>query len=78
MVKAFRTLDTLLPGESAYIGTLKCSDNIMRRMMELGIIPGILITALHVSPLGNPTAYQVLGAVIAIRDEDARGITITK
>jgi DtxR family Mn-dependent transcriptional regulator len=47
-----------------------------RRLMDLGIIPGTIIeTELH-GPLGDPTAYRVRGALIALRREQADLINV--
>ena len=45
-------------------------------MMDLGIVPGTVIRALHRSPSGDPAAYSVLGSVVALRDSDASKIFI--
>jgi hypothetical protein len=45
-------------------------------MIDLGLVPGAVVKALHRSPAGDPTAYYIMGAVIALRDEDASKITI--
>jgi DtxR family Mn-dependent transcriptional regulator len=47
-----------------------------RRMLDLGILPGTDIRAEMASPSGNPTAYRVRGALIALREEQARLITV--
>ena len=47
-----------------------------RRMEDLGFLPGQRVTALHTAPFGGITAYQVLDTVIALRDTDARRITL--
>jgi len=47
-----------------------------RRLMDLGIIPGTIITAELHSPMGDPTAYRVRGALIALRLEQADLINI--
>jgi DtxR family Mn-dependent transcriptional regulator len=49
-----------------------------RRMLDLGILPGTVITAEMRSPGGDPTAYRIRGAVIALRDNQARLIKIKK
>lgn len=49
-----------------------------RRMLDLGILPGTLITAELNSPSGDPTAYRIRGAMIALRDNQARHIKISK
>jgi len=49
-----------------------------RRMLDLGIVPGSLITKEMESASGNPIAYQVKGASIALRREQAKLIHIEK
>jgi ferrous iron transport protein A len=45
-------------------------------MLDLGIIMDTPVEALQKSPSGDPTAYQIRGAVIAIRREEASGILV--
>ena len=47
-----------------------------RRLMDLGILPGTLVEAEMRSPLGDPTAYLVRGALVALRREQARRIAV--
>ena len=47
------------------------------RLLELGFIPGTIVRAVQISPLGDPVAYEVLDAVIALRRCDARCVHIT-
>jgi len=49
-----------------------------RRMLDLGILPGTLIQAEMTSPSGDPTAYRVRGALIALRKEQARLIQVAR
>ena len=49
-----------------------------RRMMDLGILPGVVIGAELVSPSGDPTAYRIRGAMIALRREQAQLINIQR
>lgn len=71
------TLDQLQKGQSALVKDLSCTGLNRRRMMDLGILPGTRIEIEMVSPLGDPTAYRIRGAVIALRREQARTISIT-
>jgi DtxR family Mn-dependent transcriptional regulator len=48
------------------------------RMLDLGILPGTLIQAEMTSPSGDPTAYRVRGALIALRKEQARLIQVAR
>lgn len=49
-----------------------------RRLMDLGVLPGTDIEVEMFSPSGNPTAYRIRGAVIALRDTQAEHIRITR
>lgn len=73
---AARTLDQLAPGESAVVVELHGTGPGRRRLMDLGIVPGTHITATMRSPLGDPTAYEIRGAVVALRRTQAREIVI--
>ena len=46
------------------------------RLTDLGVIPGACIVWLFSAPCGEPTAYYVGGAVIALRKSEARNITV--
>ncbi|MFW5647459.1 MAG: FeoA family protein [Candidatus Alkaliphilus sp. MAG34] len=49
-----------------------------RRMLDLGIIPGTAIDVIRKSPLGDPVAYNIRGASIALRKEEAEQILVNK
>jgi DtxR family Mn-dependent transcriptional regulator len=49
-----------------------------RRMMDLGILPGTVVTAELRSPSGDPTAYRIRDALIALRLEQAQFIHISR
>jgi DtxR family Mn-dependent transcriptional regulator len=66
-------LNTLQPGEKGKVVTLspRFRGQDRRRMMDLGILPGTIIEAELESPGGDPTAYRIRGALIALRRENA-------
>jgi ferrous iron transport protein A len=47
-----------------------------RRLLDLGLVSNTNVVALQKSPSGDPTAYQIRGAVIALREEDAFNVLI--
>ncbi|MCA9898955.1 MAG: metal-dependent transcriptional regulator [Anaerolineales bacterium] len=47
-----------------------------RRFMDLGILPGTAITAEMRSPSGEPTAYRIRDAIIALRPNQANYIYV--
>jgi DtxR family Mn-dependent transcriptional regulator len=68
-----RTLGSLNPGNKAVVAGLSpaCRGLQRRRLMDLGIVPGTTIEAEMRSPGGDPTAYRIRGATIALRREHA-------
>ncbi len=65
------TLADLQPGQLGTVKMLYSEGLERRRMMDLGIVPGTVITAELHSPLRDPVAYRVRGALIALRREQA-------
>ena len=66
-----RTLDQLLPGESAIVTGLDLQGTARQRLVSLGFVPGQPVTALLRSCFGDPTAYRIMDTVIALRRSDA-------
>lgn len=70
------TLSMLREGECANVRTVMAEARIRRRLFDIGLIEGTKIECLNKSPLGDPVAYLIRGAVIAIRKEDSDLIII--
>jgi len=77
---AHESLARLQPGEEAtVIGISKaCRGLQRRRLMDLGVIPGTVIRTEMRSASGDPTAYLIRGATIALRKKQARMIHIER
>lgn len=69
-------LSCLPLGKKAMVDKLLSKGHERRRMLDLGLISGTTVEAVQKSPSGDPTAYSIRGAVIALRGEDAEKITI--
>lgn len=48
-----------------------------RRLTDLGLIEGTRVKCLYKSPLRDPAAYEIRGAVVAIRRKDCREVLVT-
>lgn len=72
------TLDlrALRPGERAAVSAIHHEHAMSQRLMQLGFVPGTQVTCVGTSPAGDPAAYLVRGAVIALRGCDAARIEI--
>ena len=54
----------------------RCRGIERRRLLDLGVVPGTVVEIEMRSPSGDPTAYRIRGAVIALRREQADLIEI--
>lgn len=66
-------LSTIARGESARVVSIAatCRGAQRRRLLDLGVVPGTLVTHELTGPGGDPTAYRIRGALIALRREQA-------
>lgn len=69
-------LNYLPLGKKARVKDLISDGNTRRRMLDLGIIFNTEVEALQKSPSGDPVAYRIRGAVIALRSEEASQILV--
>lgn len=69
-------LSSLCAGHLARVTGLSAQGTMRRRFQDLGLIPGTVVECLGSSPLGDPSAYLIRGAVIALRRRDAQGILV--
>lgn len=69
-------LCALREGESAFVAKVHADESMRRRLLDIGLIPGTRVTCMGRSPAGDPCAYLIRGAVIALRSSDAAGVTL--
>ncbi|MDR5587792.1 MULTISPECIES: FeoA family protein [Clostridium] len=70
------SLNKLPLGNKCKVSKLDADGVIRRRFLDLGLITGTEVESLGQSPSGDPIAYLIRGAVIAIRSEDASKILV--
>lgn len=63
-------------GTTVCVRQLNTTGSMRRRLRDIGIIEDTKIKCLQRSPSGDPTAYLIRGAVIALRKEDSAGIIV--
>lgn len=69
-------LTDLKRGQKGVIKKLTACDDMRRRLQDIGLIEGTEVECLGKSPLGDPTAYLIRGAVIALRSEDSGKVLV--
>lgn len=72
------TLNNLKDNEKAIVLDLTATNETRRRLQDIGLINGTQVLCLMHSPLGDPVAYNIRGAVIALRSEDASMVIVKK
>lgn len=74
--------DEEVPLSSVPIGSTCCvtrllvSDGVRRRLLDIGLVPATTVTAVRRSPAGDPTAYLIRGALVALREEQASKVMV--
>ena len=72
-----RTLDQLTPGESAVISSVGSERGaVKRRLVDMGLTPGVSVTLRKVAPFGDPLELTLRGYELSLRKADAGMIEV--
>lgn len=71
-------MSTLSPGESGTVDRLTLSAAMCSRMQDIGLMSGTPVVCVGRSPLGDPAAFRIRGAVIALRKTDCARIFLRR
>lgn len=71
-------LSALPEGESAYVTQVSAGPAMDQRLIDLGLVRGTRVTCVLRSPAGDPCAYLIRGALIALRRADADGVGLER
>ena len=69
------SLNHVAEGQTVRVDELLATGSI-RRLLDIGLVEGTNVSCLQKSPAGDPVAYLIRGAVIAIRSEDSSQIVV--
>jgi ferrous iron transport protein A len=70
-------LDTIPIGKHVSVEELSATELLRERMLALGLTKGVRVEVIRKGPSGDPTVYNIRGAMIALRKEEASLITVT-
>lgn len=71
------TLNCLSNGSFALVTGIMAKGLTRRRLLDLGLVPGTKVEVIRRSPVGDPIAFNIRGAVIALRREVAGQVLVT-
>jgi len=63
-------------GKSGRVVTVGGEKVLRRRLLDMGITPGTIVTLKKVAPMGDPVELLIRGYVLSLRMEDAQKITL--
>jgi ferrous iron transport protein A len=70
------SLRELREGEQGVLERLDLPEDLARRLMELGFVPGHVVSAARSAPGGDPRVFRVDGSEIALRSETAERLRL--
>lgn len=70
------TLSKLDRGSTATIIAMDGETRITKRLMEMGVVPGISVKMIKSAPFGDPMEIRVRGYSLALRKSEADAVTI--
>jgi len=71
-------LNRLDNGCCALVTELNAEGLTRRRLLDLGLVPGTKVEVIRRSPLGDPIAFNIRGAIIAFRKEEAEKVLVVQ
>ncbi|HEY3391386.1 MAG TPA: ferrous iron transport protein A [Lacipirellulaceae bacterium] len=66
----------LSAGESGRVARVTGADEISRRLMEMGVTPGVQLRCLGAAPLGDPLEFELRGYRLSLRKREAEHIEL--
>ncbi len=70
------SLDMIKPGQSVIISKICLDGSMKKRLYDIGLIENTSVRCVGVSPMKDPIALLVRGAVIALRCDDCKSILV--
>ncbi len=72
------SLSDINVGERATVERLETCGSMRRRLLDIGLCKGTVVECVGRSPMGDPRAYLIRGAIIAIRSYDSRTVIVKR
>lgn len=70
------TLKDLKPGQKGTVISIGERGPLRRRIMDMGVTPGVVVKVIKIAPLGDPIEINVRGYELSLRKSEAEQIQI--
>ncbi|MDD5425632.1 MAG: FeoA domain-containing protein [candidate division Zixibacteria bacterium] len=70
------TLNEMAPGKKGRILKIEGRGAVKKRIVDMGVVPGVEVEVERYAPLGDPIEIKVKGYHLSLRKEDASKIMI--
>lgn len=71
------TLNDLPSGVHGRVTAVNGDGGVMRRLMEMGVVPGVSVQVVKAAPFGDPIEVRVRGYSLAMRRNEADSIEVS-
>ncbi len=71
------TLTNLPIGRDARVTAVNGTGSVTRRLLEMGVIPGVAVQVIKMAPFGDPIEIRVRGYSLAMRRSEADAIEVS-
>jgi ferrous iron transport protein A len=71
-----RSAADLAEGETGRVVRIVEADEVSRRLLEMGVTPGVEIRRLGAAPLGDPLEFELRGYRLSLRRNEAEHVEI--
>lgn len=71
------TLTGVPVGSEARVAAVNGDGRVTRRLMEMGVIPGVSVRVVKMAPFGDPIEVRVKGYSLAMRRSEASAIDVS-
>jgi len=71
------SIRNLRRGQSAVIAIVRAQGELGRRIRDMGLIPGTVVTVCGRAPLRDPVALKVGATILTLRNSEADHIMVT-
>lgn len=69
-------LSVLTPGATGIVACVHCSGRLRRRLLDMGVVPGVEVRVDRFAPLGDPMVISLMGYRLSLRRQEAAAVLV--